>query len=156
MHSHSSIQYDDFNIAEQYKNLKAVGNSLGSVVSFTGLVRDYQATMGLPSIDYMQLEHYPKMTEILVDNIINEAALRFNLVAVTVIHRIGKLLPGDQIVFVGVASQQREDGFLSVQFILDYLKTQVTLWKQVSHKERLYWVEANKEDLLKAKNWQHN
>jgi len=149
----SLIQYDDFDITEQYEHLATFCKYTGSVVTFSGLVRELDKSCESSTIDYMYLEHYPQMTEMLLKKIIDRAMLRFNLLAVTVIHRIGKLKPNDHIVFVGVASEHRSDGFQSIQFIMDYLKTQATIWKKISYNGDCYWVDSKKADLRAAKCW---
>ena len=120
MHSRICIQTDDFDMAEEYQQLRQQKAEIGAVVCFVGLVRELENNA---SIDKLTLEHYPGMTEQLLQAIIDEAAGRWALTAATVIHRVGELLPSDQIVLVAVASQHRVDAFEAAQFIMDYLKT---------------------------------
>ena len=110
------IQAEDFDLAAEYQSLRQLSSAVGAVVTFTGLVRDFE---GQGSIDSLSLQHYPGMTEKLLREIVDQANSRWNLLGTSVIHRVGKLLPCDQIVFVGVASQHRADAFEAAQFMMD-------------------------------------
>ena len=114
------IQTEDFDLGAEYQLLRQLDAAVGAVVTFTGLVRDLEKDS---SINSLTLQHYPGMTESLLQDIVDQAAARWDLIGLTVIHRVGKLLPSDQIVFVGVASQHRADAFEAAQFVMDYLKT---------------------------------
>lgn len=144
------IQTHDFNLAEEYQFLRELSPAVGAVVTFTGLVRDFELDS---SIDSLSLQHYPGMTEILLQEIVDQANLRWNLIATTVIHRVGELLPRDQIVFVGVASQHRADAFQAAQFLMDFLKIKATFWKQVSQDGKHRWVENKESDTDAATRW---
>ena len=144
------IQTHDFNLAEEYQFLRELSPEVGAVVTFTGLVRDFELDS---SIDSLSLQHYPGMTEILLQEIVDQANLRWNLIATTVIHRVGELLPRDQIVFVGVASQHRADAFQAAQFLMDFLKIKATFWKQVSQDGKHRWVENKESDTDAATRW---
>ncbi len=144
------IQTHDFNLAEEYQFLRELSPAVGAVVTFTGLVRDFELDS---SIDSLSLQHYPGMTEILLQEIVDQANLRWNLIATTVIHRVGELLPRDQIVFVGVASQHRADAFQAAQFLMDFLKIKATFWKQVSQDGEHRWVENKESDTDAATRW---
>ncbi len=152
------IQTDDFDLAQEYQLLRQLSSTVGAVVTFTGLVRDVQddsegdcALDG--AIESLSLEHYPGMTETLLAEIVDQAHERWSLIGSTVIHRVGKLLPTDQIVFVGVASQHRGDAFEAAQFLMDYLKTKATFWKKVSQDGEHSWVESKDSDAAAASRW---
>jgi len=147
------IQTDDFDLAEEYQKLRELSSTVGAVVTFTGLVRDFEVDS---SIDSLSLQHYPGMTETLLQEIVDQANKRWNLIGSSVIHRVGELLPKDQIVFVGVASQHRADAFEAAQFLMDYLKTKATFWKQVSQGGRQHWVASKDSDADAAARWDSN
>ena len=147
------IQPQDFDLTEEYQKLRELSSTVGAVVTFTGLVRDFEVDS---SIDSLSLQHYPGMTETLLQEIVDQANKRWNLIGSTVIHRVGELLPKDQIVFVGVASQHRADAFEAAQFLMDYLKTKATFWKQVSQDGRHHWVESKDSDAHAAARWDSN
>ncbi len=144
------IQTHDFDLAQEYHQLRELSSTVGAVVTFTGLVRDFELDA---SIDSLSLQHYPGMTETLLQEIVDQANKRWQLIGSTVIHRVGELLPRDQIVFVGVASQHRADAFEAAQFIMDYLKTKATFWKQVSQDGQQHWVESKDADNDAASRW---
>lgn len=144
------IQTEDFDLATEYQFLRQLSSSVGAVVTFTGLVRDFEQQ---GSIDSLSLQHYPGMTEKLLQEIVDQANSRWNLIGTTVIHRVGKLLPCDQIVFVGVASQHRADAFEAAQFIMDYLKTKATFWKKVDQDGQQHWVESKDSDQAASQRW---
>ena len=150
MHSRIFIQTDDFDMAEEYQQLRQQQSEVGAVVCFVGLVRELENDA---SIDKLTLEHYAGMTEQLLQAIIDEAGSRWALTAATVIHRVGELLPSDQIVLVAVASQHRVDAFEAAQFIMDYLKTKATLWKKIDQQGRQYWVQDKASDRQAAERW---
>lgn len=147
------IQTQDFDLAEEYQKLRELSSTVGAVVTFTGLVRDFEVDS---SIDSLSLQHYPGMTETLLQEIVDQANKRWNLIGGSVIHRVGELLPKDQIVFVGVASQHRADAFEAAQFLMDYLKTKATFWKQVSQDGRQHWVASKDSDSDAAARWDSN
>ena len=144
------IQTDDFDLAQEYQLLRELSSTVGAVVTFTGLVRDFE---GEGSIESLSLEHYPGMTESLLEEIVGQAHKRWSLIGTTVIHRVGELLPTDQIVFVGVASQHRADAFEAAQFLMDYLKSKATFWKKVSQGGEQQWIESKDSDAAAANRW---
>ena len=144
------IQTHDFNLAEEYQLLRELSPAVGAVGTFTGLVRDFELDS---SIDSLTLQHYPGMTENLLQEIVDQANQRWDLIAITLIHRVGELLPRDQIVFVGVASQHRVAAFEAAQFLMDYLKTKATFWKQVSQDGKQRWIESKDSDSAAAARW---
>ena len=148
------IQPQDFDLAEEYQRLRQADSAVGAVVTFSGLVRDFEIDAdGSESIDSLSLQHYPGMTESLLEKIVVEANSRWNLIATTVIHRVGDLAPKDQIVLVGVASQHRADAFEAAQFLMDYLKTQATFWKSVKRNGEQQWIESKDSDQQAAARW---
>jgi molybdopterin synthase catalytic subunit len=150
--SFNSIQFQthDFDLAQEYQQLRELSSTVGAVVTFTGLVRDFELDA---SIDSLSLQHYPGMTETLLQEIVDQANKHWDLIGSTVIHRVGELLPRDQIVFVGVASQHRADAFEAAQFLMDYLKTKATFWKKVSQDGKQHWVESKDSDTDAASRW---
>ena len=152
------IQQQDFDLAEEYQLLRQADSAVGAVVTFSGLVRDFEVTtegtdLVENSIDFLSLQHYPGMTETLLETIVERANQRWNLIATTVIHRVGDLAPQDQIVLVGVASQHRTDAFEAAQFLMDYLKTQATFWKSVRRNGEQQWIESKASDQQAAARW---
>ncbi|WP_422474161.1 molybdopterin synthase catalytic subunit MoaE [Endozoicomonas sp. ALB032] len=144
-----SIQKDDFDPGYEQDQLS--GNTgTGALVTFTGLVRD--ENLG-DDVGGLYLEHYPGMTEKTLQEIIDEAAERWPLQAIKVIHRVGQLQPGDRIVFVGVASAHRKAAFEICEFVMDYLKTRAPFWKKETTPEGDRWVDARESDEQAAKRW---
>ncbi len=144
------IQENDFDMAAEYAALRDNTNQDGAIVLFTGLVREFNQDS---CVSGMFLQHYPGMTEKVLSNIVCEAKSRWPLNKVTVIHRVGQLLPGDQIVFVGVTSAHREAAFNASQFIMDFLKTKAPFWKKETTPEGARWVEANHKDQKAQAHW---
>tara|TARA_B110000114_G_C14958280_1_gene343273 strand:+ start:343 stop:861 length:519 start_codon:yes stop_codon:yes gene_type:complete len=160
------IQQQDFDLAEEYQLLRQSDSAVGAVVTFSGLVRDFEIDLEIDreidskgqsstksSIDLLSLQHYPGMTESLLEAIVEQANQRWNLIATTVIHRVGDLAPKDQIVLVGVASQHRAEAFEAAQFLMDYLKTQATFWKSVRRNGEQQWIESKTSDQQAAARW---
>ncbi len=104
----------------------------------------------------LELEHYPGMTEGSITQILEQAAERWPLLAASVVHRVGKLAMGDQIVWVGVASAHREAAFSACEFIMDYLKTRAPFWKKELGPEGEHWVSARQHDSSRAARWQED
>jgi len=145
-----SVQSDDFDVAAEYAALTDGDVAAGAVVLFVGRVRE----MGLSSqVTGLTLEHYPGMTEKALNEIVNEAKARWEIIRCRIIHRIGTLTLGDQIVLVGVTSPHREQAFLAAEFLMDYLKTQAPFWKKESTREGHHWVIAKETDAQAAKRW---
>ena len=143
------ITQDDFDIAGEYEALKQAG--VGAVVIFSGVVRDNADN---PRLLAMTLEHYPGMTEMEISTIIEEAKGRWPLASVRVIHRVGRLLPEENIVFVGTASAHRQAAFESAAFIMDYLKTKAPFWKKEETEQGANWVDARETDEDALKRWE--
>ena len=123
----------------------------GAVVTFVGLMRD--SNVG-DAVTAMTLEHYPGMTENALREIADEAQRRWPLQVVRIVHRVGDLLPGDPIVFVGVSSAHRGEAFSACEFLMDYLKTRAPFWKRETLQDgRQRWVDARASDSDAAARW---
>ncbi len=144
-----SVQEADFSVAEEYEHL-AQDTSAGAVVTFIGKVRDFNQG---DDVTGLSLEHYPGMTEKSLEKIVEQANERWPLIATRVIHRVGDLELGDQIVFVGVSSAHRGAAFQACEFIMDYLKTQAPFWKKERTAEATRWVDARDTDTSAADRW---
>ena len=139
-----------FDMSQEYAWLSAC-DSDGAVVTFTGKVRDHN--LG-DNVSALTLEHYPGMTEKALAEIVTEARQRWPMQRITVIHRVGELFPGDEIVLVGVSGAHRGAAFAGAEFIMDYLKTQAPFWKRETTKEGDRWVESRDSDKRAAERWQ--
>jgi molybdopterin synthase catalytic subunit len=148
-----SVQDEDFDPGLEIARLGAVGaGDAGAVATFVGLVRGDPAATA--TVVALELEHYPGMTERSIGDIVAQAQRRWNLLAVRVIHRIGRLAVGDRIVFVGVASRHRGDAFAACEFIMDYLKTRAPFWKKAWDSQgQGQWVDARESDSRAAARW---
>jgi molybdopterin synthase catalytic subunit len=144
-----SVQLEDFDCGAEIAALGAAG--VGAVASFVGLVR---GGSGDDRVLAMSLEHYPGMTERALEEILVEARRRWTLHGVRVIHRVGRLLAGEQIVFVGVAAAHRGEAFAACEFIMDFLKTRAPFWKKEETAQGARWVDARESDDLAAQRWQ--
>jgi molybdopterin synthase catalytic subunit len=150
MTSKVSIQTGDFNLATEIDALRAGDKRVGAVCSFIGTVRDRNDGN---AISAMELEHYPGMTEKAIEAMIDEAHRRFDIYAARVIHRVGLLLPLDQIVMVAVTSSHRGQSFQACEFLMDYLKTQAPFWKKEQTPEGARWVDARVSDDAALAKW---
>lgn len=146
-HDRISVQATDFDVGAEIAALQRVGDS-GAVASFVGYVR---ADGGVTALE---LEHYPGMTEASIAAIVTEARTRWPLLGVRVIHRIGRLPVGAQIVLVAVASAHRGAAFAACEFVMDYLKTRAPFWKKAFTADAGHWVEARASDDAAASRWQ--
>ena len=144
------VQEADFALQQEYQTLLNEQTVSGAVVTFVGLVRDFNDGR---EVHGLVLEHYPAMTEKMLTQIASKAQQRWQLNAISIIHRVGRLSLGEQIVFVGVASQHRGDAFSACEFIMDYLKTQAPFWKKEATSQGDVWVEAKGSDKDKADSW---
>ncbi|BBB26294.1 molybdenum cofactor biosynthesis protein MoaE [Amphritea japonica] len=145
-----SIQKEDFSIAELSDQVRANDASNGAIVTFTGVVRQLEGDVEL---DAMYLEYYPGMTEKALIKIACEARERWLLGNIVIVHRVGRLALNENIVFVGVGSAHRTEGFQAAQFIMDFLKRDAPFWKKEITVEGEHWVEAKKTDLDAADSW---
>lgn len=147
------IQLETFDVGEELERLGRANAGIGALASFIGLVRDSNDGR---AITEMSLEHYPGMTERALEHIVEEAQARWDLADVSVIHRVGKLWPGDPIVLVAVASAHRQAAFAACEFIMDYLKTQAPLWKRETTSDGERWVTSRVSDEQAADRWSEN
>ncbi len=145
-----SVQQDDFDLGEEVSLLRAASSSIGAIVTFSGLVRGESHGEKLLSLT---LEHFPGMTERQLDDIVAGAEQRWALSGVTLIHRIGELAPGEQIVCVITAATHRQAAFEAGEFLMDYLKTRAPFWKSERRQSGEYWIEARDSDTLAAARW---
>ena len=144
------VQTEDFDLAAELAAMTDGSPSIGGLVSFVGLVRDMA---GGAAVSAMTLEHYPGMTERKLAEIEQEARDRWPLEETLIIHRHGRLEPGDQIVLVATASAHREAAFEACHFLIDWLKTQAPFWKLEDGPDGAHWVEAKAEDDVAADRW---
>ena len=141
-----SIQTEDFDAGAELVALEAAGG--GAVASFTGVVRGENGLVSL------ELQHYPAMTAMQVERIVDEATARWPLLGVRIIHRFGRLGPGQRIVFVGTASRHRIAALESCAFLIDWLKSEAPFWKKEYFADgAATWVEARAEDEARARDW---
>lgn len=142
-----SVQTDDFDPGQEIAALSAGHCDPGAVASFVGLVR------GEGNLLSLTLEHYPGMTVRSLEDIAAQAMARWPLGAVSIVHRVGRLLPGERIVFVGTASSHRAAAFEACEFIMDYLKTRAPFWKKEETAQGAHWVDARESDDTAAARW---
>ncbi|MDE2428613.1 MAG: molybdopterin synthase catalytic subunit MoaE [Burkholderiales bacterium] len=144
------VQQADFDLNTEIAALRQSNPAIGAVVSFVGLVRDMNEGQ---DVSAMTLEHYPGMTEKALENIILQAQTRWAVQDAVIIHRVGALLPLDQIVLVAVATQHRGEAFAACEFMMDYLKTQAPFWKKESTPQGDHWVDARETDDRALAKW---
>ena len=144
------LQREPFDAAAEAAKLTRGRTDIGAVVTFTGICRGAEA--GEP-IAALTLEHYPGMAEAEIERHVAEAAGRWPLLGVTVIHRYGRIVPGEDIVMVVTTSSHREAAFAAAEFLMDYLKTRAPFWKQVESASGQTWVEAKGADDAAAARW---
>jgi molybdopterin synthase catalytic subunit len=145
------LQREEFDAAAEAAALTRGRTDIGALVSFTGICRGAEA--GEP-IAALTLEHYPGMAEAEIARHVGEATTRWPLLGVTVIHRYGRIPPGENIVLVVTASSHREAAFAAAEFLMDYLKTQAPFWKQVESAGGKAWIEAKGADDAAVARWQ--
>lgn len=151
MSSSIRIQEKDFDVSAEIAALRKGDPRVGAVVSFLGTMRDMNDGS---SVKGMTLEHYPGMTEKALQEILDQAKLRWDLYQTLVIHRVGLLLPEDQIVMVAVTSAHRGEAFAACEFIMDYLKTAAPFWKKEDTPEGGRWVDARVTDENAMSRWE--
>lgn len=144
------LQREAFDVAAEVERMTRGRTDIGAVVTFTGLCRADEN--GMP-IAALTLEHYPGMAEAEIARHVEEANARWPLFGVTVIHRYGRIEPGEVIVLVATASSHREAAFAAAAFLMDYLKTRAPFWKQVEAAAGTTWVEAKATDDAAAERW---
>lgn len=148
------VQTQDFNIAEEIASLTRDKPDIGAVVTFTGIVRsDSSSGHEQGKLQSLTLEHYPGMTEKELGRIERQALERWSLSASLIIHRYGKLEPGDNIVLVITASPHRKAAFEAAEFLMDYLKTEAPFWKLEEEDGHRTWVETRDSDQSARRLW---
>ena len=143
------VQEEDFDVNLEIKNITSHNKNIGGVGSFIGIVRGNDDE----NLKSMTLEHYPIMTEKMLEKINLKAKKRWKLIDSLIIHRYGKLYPGDQIVLVATFSQHRKDALESCEFLIDWLKTKAPFWKLEETSIGKNWVKEKNSDLDAAKKW---
>ncbi len=141
------IQKEDFDPGVEIAALEDCGGDPGAIATFVGIVR------GDGGLTYMTLDHYPGMCESEIAAHAEEARKRWPILALRIVHRVGRLVPGDRIVFVGVASKHRQAAFQAAEFLMDYLKTRAPFWKLERRGGSETWVAARSEDDDSVKRW---
>lgn len=150
-----SVQTEDFDISEEYQQLRDRADNAGAVVAFSGLVREmYSSSSDDSPVQSLYLEHYPGMTENCLQDIAEQACGRWDVQAWRIIHRVGELRALQQIVFVGVASAHRQDAFQACEFIMDYLKSKAPFWKKQVNGQGSKWIESRDSDQAALKRWE--
>ncbi|WP_323118772.1 molybdopterin synthase catalytic subunit MoaE [Burkholderia alba] len=144
------VQTDDFDVSAEIAALRARNPKVGAVACFVGTVRDLNDGA---QVETLELEHYPGMTEKALEAIAARARARWPGVDVAIVHRVGKLYPLDQIVFVATVSAHRGDAFASCEFVMDYLKTQAPFWKKETTPAGERWVDARSTDDAALARW---
>ncbi len=146
------VQSEAFDLGAEVDAMREGRTDIGAIASFVGLARDLNEGSGVAA---MTLEHYPGMTEKALAALVDEARSRWTLLDVSVIHRVGRLLPGDPIVLVAVASSHRGEAFAACEFIMDFLKTRAPFWKKEETPQGERWVEARASDDAAAERWRY-
>ena len=144
------VQAEDFDLGAELTGLTAGNPAIGGLASFVGLVRDIH---GGDAVTAMTLEHYPGMTEKMLTRIEAEANQRWKLDASLIIHRYGRLMPGDRIVLVATASAHRQDALDACAFLIDWLKTKAPFWKLEETPTGAHWVDARESDQAAVERW---
>lgn len=144
------VQTEDFSLADEYQHLNTDDHD-GAIVTFVGKVRDFNDGS---DVTKLTLEHYPGMTETVLEQIEQQARERWPLNKVKIIHRVGTLALGEQIVFIGVTSQHRKAAFEACEFLIDFLKIKAPFWKLEANGTNERWIDAKTSDDLAAKQWQ--
>lgn len=145
------VQEGDFDLTESIRWLREGLPEVGAVATFVGTVRDINDNT---QVSAMTLEHYPGMTEKSLEKIIQTAGERFEIVSALIIHRVGPLLPQDQIVLAACTSEHRHQAFLACEFIMDYLKTEAPFWKKEQTDQGGKWVSARDSDDTAKTRWE--
>jgi len=143
------VQTEDFDLTTEVELIKSSSPNVGATVSFIGTVRD----LNKESLVSLTLEHYPEMTEKSLESIANKARDKWELESITIIHRVGNLCIGDQIVLVITTSEHRQEAFDSCNFIMDFLKTDAPFWKKEISDKEAKWVEIRETDEKQKSRW---
>ena len=145
-----NVQKNDFDINSEINFIKSK-KIIGGIVNFIGVVRDISEEK--EELVSLELEHYPGMTERAILSICQDAQKRWKLNSIRIIHRVGRLLTGDNIVLVITASAHRKAAFKSAEFIMDFLKSRAPIWKKEHYKTHSSWVQSKEEDELFLHDW---
>ena len=145
-----AIQQEDFNPGRELARLTAATTDIGAIVTFIGQCREFSHSRALTA---MTLEHYPAMTLRHLERLEQEAKSRWPLKKCLIIHRYGRLLPGERIVLVLTAAAHRQEAFQACQFLIDSLKTQAPFWKKEHTAEGEYWVTPQESDTVAQRSW---
>jgi molybdopterin synthase catalytic subunit len=145
-----AVQTEAFDLAAEHARMQTGRTDIGAIASFVGVCRRNNEG---DTVSAMTLEHYPGMTEKALSHIADKAAQRWQVLDATIIHRVGTILPGDNIVLVLVASAHRGDAFAACEFIMDYLKTEAPFWKKETTAAGERWVDARASDGAAAARW---
>ncbi|MBI4741489.1 MAG: molybdopterin synthase catalytic subunit MoaE [Betaproteobacteria bacterium] len=148
------VQEADFDVGAELAALRQGDARIGAIASFVGVVRDINDGASVSGISEMTLEHYPGMTEKALEAIVAEAKARWEIFDALVIHRVGRLLPTEQIVLVAVTGAHRGETFAACEFVMDYLKTRAPFWKREVTPDGARWVDARETDESAAERWQ--
>jgi molybdopterin synthase catalytic subunit len=144
------LQTEDFDAAAEAAALRNGRTDIGAIVTFTGVCRGTEAGEPIAAIT---LEHYPEMAQAEISRHVAEAERRWPLMGVSVVHRYGRIEPGDNIVLVVTAAAHRQDAFAAAEFLMDYLKTRAPFWKREERPSGGAWVEAKETDDRAAARW---
>jgi molybdopterin synthase catalytic subunit len=152
--AHIKVQTEDFDVGAEIAALTVGRTDIGGIGCFVGTVRDNAQSVAAQSVTAMTLEHYPGMTERAITRIADQAAERWPLLGCTVIHRVGTLHPGENIVLVVAASSHRQAALDATAFLIDWLKTKAPFWKRedLANGDGA-WVDAREEDTAAASRW---
>jgi molybdopterin synthase catalytic subunit len=144
------VQHEDFDVGTELAALRARNPKIGAVACFVGTVRDLNAG---ETVETLELEHYPGMTEKALEAIAAEARKRWPGIEVAIVHRVGQLRPLDQIVLVATVSAHRGEAFASCEFVMDYLKSEAPFWKKERTPDGERWVDARDCDTVALARW---
>jgi molybdopterin synthase catalytic subunit len=144
-----SVQKEFFDFSAEIKNFSETLGNIGAIVTFTGIVRGQKSK----TLDYMFIEHYPGMTETQIKLIVEDALKRWKICDVLVIHRYGKLEPGEPIMMVATAAEHRREAFEAAEYLMDYLKSRAPFWKKEVLNGEENWVDATSADEASLNRW---
>jgi molybdopterin synthase catalytic subunit len=144
-----SVQNEFFDFSAEIKNFSETLGNIGAIVTFTGIVRGQKSK----TLDYMFIEHYPGMTETQIKLIVEDALKRWKICDVLVIHRYGKLEPGEPIMMVATAAEHRREAFEAAEYLMDYLKSRAPFWKKEVLNGEENWVDATSADEASLNRW---
>ena len=144
-----SVQNEFFDFSAEIKNFSEALGNIGAIVTFTGIVRGQKSK----TLDYMFIEHYPGMTETQIKLIVEDALKRWKICDVLVIHRYGKLEPGEPIMMVATAAEHRSEAFEAAEYLMDYLKSRAPFWKKEVLNGEENWVDATSADEASLNRW---